>query len=71
MKGGAGLRVLSWRLTLFTVKGAAFTASLTVRTSCSLRSSCFFSAPWKAAVKAPRLGEMRLRSASRDQYSWG
>ena len=45
MKGGAGLRCLSWRFTPVTVKGAACTASMTALTSASLFSSTFFSFP--------------------------
>ena len=45
MKGGAGLRCLSWRLTPVTAKGAFFTASMTALTSASLFSSTFFSRP--------------------------
>ena len=44
MKGGAGLRDLSWRFTAVTVKGACSTAWTTCSTSSALPSSAFF--PW-------------------------
>ena len=71
VKGGAGLRSLSCRFTLETVKGWPDTAWITASASASLCSSIFFSRPWNMAWNPPRLGRTRPRSAWMDQYSWG
>ena len=63
VKGGAGLRCLSWRFTLATDQGAFFTAWTTASASSLLFRSIFFSRPWNMAWKPPRLGDTRLRSA--------
>ena len=71
VKGGAGVRLFSWRFTLETEKVPCSTAAMTASVSASLASSIFLSRPWNWALKDPALGATRPRSASMVQYSWG
>ncbi len=69
VKGGAGWRFFSCRLTLATDHVPLDTASITVWASSRLWSSIFLSFPWNWALKEPIWGLTRSKSASIDQYS--